>query len=72
MGTQPTKQPPQSSSKGDLFVRPSTVRVRLRRLSEYGCVAYLVKRPTRETQAEQYSDTTLIWVANQSAMASAR
>ena len=35
-------------------------RVRLRRLSEYGSVAYLVERPTRETQAEQYSDTALI------------
>ena len=34
-------------------------RVRLRRLSEYGSVAYLVERPTRETQAEQYSDTVL-------------
>ena len=33
--------------------------VRLRRLSEYGCVAYLVERPTRETQAEQYSNTAL-------------
>ena len=32
-------------------------QVRLRRLSEYGSVAYLVGRPTRETQAEQYSDT---------------
>ena len=32
-------------------------RVRLRRLSEYG--SYLVERPTRETQAEQYSDTIL-------------
>ena len=31
-------------------------RVRLRRLSEYGSAAYLVERPTRETQAEQYSD----------------
>ena len=34
-------------------------RVRLRRLSEYGSDAYLVERPTRETQAEQYSDTVL-------------
>ena len=34
-------------------------RVRLRRLSEYGSVAYLIERPTRETQAEQYSDTIL-------------
>ena len=34
-------------------------RVRLRRLSEYGSVAYLVERPTRETRAEQYSDTVL-------------
>ena len=35
-------------------------RVRLRRLSEYGSVAYLVERPTRETQGEQYSDTVLL------------
>ena len=34
-------------------------RVRLRRLSEYGSVAYLVERPTRETQAEQYLETVL-------------
>ena len=34
-------------------------RVRLRRLSECGSVAYLVERPTQETQAEQYSDTVL-------------
>ena len=34
-------------------------RVRLRGLSEYGSVAYFVERPTRETQAEQYSDTVL-------------
>ena len=33
-------------------------RVRLSRLSEYGSVAHLVERPKRETQAEQYSDTT--------------
>ena len=40
-------------------------RVRLRGLSEYGSVACLVERPTRETQAEQYSDTVLIshWAA---------
>ena len=31
--------------------------MRLRRLSEYGSVACLVERPTREAQAEQYSDT---------------
>ena len=30
-------------------------RVRLKRWSEYGSVAYLVERATRETQAEQYS-----------------
>ena len=29
----------------------------MRRLSEYGSVAYLVERPTRETRSEQYSDT---------------
>ena len=28
-------------------------QVRLRRLSEYSSVAYLVERPTRETRAEQ-------------------
>ena len=32
----------------------------LTRLSEYGSVACLVERPTRETQAEQHSDTVLI------------
>ena len=31
----------------------------MRRLSEYGSVAYLVERPTGETRAEQYSDTVL-------------
>ena len=31
----------------------------MRRLSEYGSVAYLVERPTRETQVEQYSDNAL-------------
>ena len=30
-------------------------------LSEYGSVAYLVERPTLETQAEQYSDTVLFF-----------
>ena len=69
LGTQPIRRPPQSSFDGNLFIRirfggvPSTVeevvRVRLRRLSECGSVAYLVERPTRETQAEQYADTTL-------------
>ena len=34
-------------------------RVRLRGLSECGSVAYLVERPTRETQAEECSDTIL-------------
>ena len=38
-------------------------RVRLRGLSEYGSVAYIVERPTRETQAEQYSDTVLFWAS---------
>ena len=33
--------------------------MRLRRLSEYGSLAYFVERPTWETQAEQYSDTVL-------------
>ena len=31
----------------------------MRRLSEYGFVAYFVERPTWEAQAEQYSDTVL-------------
>ena len=35
-------------------------RVRLKRLSKYGSVAYLVERRSRETQAEQYSDTVLL------------
>ena len=35
-------------------------QVRLKRLSEYGSDAYLVKRSTRETHAEQYSDPVLI------------
>ena len=34
-------------------------QVRLRGLSEYGSVAYLFERPTRETQGEQYLDTAL-------------
>ena len=34
-------------------------RVRLTRLSEYGSGACLVEKPTRKTQAEQYSDTVL-------------
>ena len=59
---EPTKQPPQSSSKGNLFVRvrfggvPSTVEevVRVR----FCCL--LSWRPTRKTQAEQYSDTVLL------------
>ena len=38
-------------------------RIRLRGLSEYGSVACLVERPTRETHAEQYSDTVLIFSA---------
>ena len=43
----PTKQPPQSSSQGNPFVRVN------------GSVADLVERPTREAQDEQYSDTVL-------------
>ena len=34
-------------------------RVRLRRLSEYGFVAYSIERLMLKTQAEQYSDTVL-------------
>ena len=33
------------------------------RLSECGSVAYLTERPTRETRAEQYSDTVLTKIA---------
>ena len=57
------RQPPQSSSKGNLLVRvrfggrrgrfSSTVEDR--GCPEYGSVAYFVERSTRETQAEQYS-----------------
>ena len=60
--TQLTKRLPRSSSKGNFFVRVrfGGFRVRLRRLSDYGSVAYLVEKPTRETWAEQYSDTVLL------------
>ena len=52
---------PQSSSKGNFFVRVrfGGVLSTLKRLSEYGSVACLVERPTWETRAEQYSDTVL-------------
>ena len=36
-------------------------RVRLRRLSEYGSVAYLVERPTRETQASSFATGEGYW-----------
>ena len=39
---------------------PEGFRVRLRRLFEYGSVAYLVERPTWVIQAEQYSNTVLV------------
>ena len=38
-------------------VRRGSEEVRLRRLSEYGAVAYFVERPMGETQAELYLDT---------------
>ena len=40
------------------------LRVRLRGLSEHGSVAYFVERPTRETSAEQYSDTVPKYVSS--------
>ena len=59
--TQLTKQPPRSSFKGISLSEHGSegFRVRLKRLSEYGSVAYLAERPTRERQAEQHSDTVL-------------
>ena len=61
----PTKKATASKLFSWKSLCPSTVRmgfwVRSRRLSEYGSVAYLAERPTRETQAEQYSDTTLVF-----------
>ena len=61
LGTQLTRQPPQSSSKGISLCEYCSegFRVLLRRLSEYGSDAYIVERPTQEAQAEQYSDTVL-------------
>ena len=55
------KQFLQSSSEGISLSKYSSevFRVRLRRLSEYGSVAYLVERPTWKTRTEQYSDTAL-------------
>ena len=46
-------------------------RVRLRRLSEYDSVAYLVERPTRETRAEQYSDAALFLLSARSLLLTA-
>ena len=64
----PVGSPTRKATSSKLFQRGISLseygsegfRVRLRRLSEYGSVVYLVERPTRETQAEQYSDTGLI------------
>ena len=53
--TQLERQLPQSSSKGNFFVR-----VQLTRLSEYSSVAYSVERPTWETRTQQYSDIVLV------------
>ena len=61
LGTQLTRQPPRSSSKGNLFVRvrfggvPSTVE----EVVPYGSVACLIERPTWDTYADQYLDTVL-------------
>ena len=60
--TQLTKQPPPETLLRLISLSEygsEGFRVRLRRLSEYGSGVYLVERPTRETQAEQYSDTVL-------------
>ena len=57
--TQLTKPLSRSSSMGNFFVR-----VRSKRLSEYGSIAYSVERPTRETKAEQYSDIVLKFFQN--------
>ena len=61
-GNPTNKEPPQSFSKGISFSEYGSegFRLRLRRLYEYGSVAYLVERPTWRTQAEQYSDTVLL------------
>ena len=59
LGTQLTKQSPQSSCNF-VRVRFRGFQVRLRRLSEYGSVAYFVERLTWETQAEQYLGTGLL------------
>ena len=63
----PTWEPNQQGNRLNALLRRISLfeygsegfRVWLRRLSEYGSVAYLVGRPTWETQAEQYSDTVL-------------
>ena len=57
----PVENPTNKATASKLFLMGiSLSEARLRRLSEYGSVACLVERPTRETQAEQYSDTVLI------------
>ena len=63
----PVENPTHKATAAKLFLRNISLseygsrgfQVRLRRLSEYGSVAYSVERPTWETQAEQYSDTLL-------------
>ena len=65
------KQPPQSSSKGTFSLSEygsEGLRVRLKSLSEYGSVACLVERPTRETRTEQYSDTILVAALNKDSL----
>ena len=63
----PVENPTNKATASKLFLRGISsseygsdgFRVRLRRLSEYGSVAYLVERPIWETRTEQYSDTVL-------------
>ena len=63
----PVENPTNKATASKLFLKGISLseygsegfRVRLRSLSEYGSVAYLVERPTRETRTEQHSDTVL-------------
>ena len=63
----PVENPTNKATASKLFLKAISLseygsegfRVRLRSLSEYGSVAYLLERPTRETRTEQYSDTVL-------------
>ena len=68
LGGFPAGNPAHEATASKLFLRGVSLceygsegfRLRLRRLSEYGSVAHSEERPARETQAEQYSDTTLL------------